>query len=114
MTKEEHIQYWQDSADHDLESAETILQSGKYDWALFIGHLALEKVLKAVFVAKNENKIPPKLHNLVRLAELSNIELDEKQRFDLDKINDFHIQTRYPDYRFEFYKKCDQRFAMSN
>ncbi|MBD3378130.1 HEPN domain-containing protein [candidate division KSB1 bacterium] len=111
MTKEEHIQYWQDSADHDLESAETILQSGKYDWALFIGHLALEKVLKAVFVAKNENKIPPKLHNLVRLAELSNIELDEKQRFDLDKINDFNIQTRYPDYKFEFYKRCDQKFA---
>ena len=97
-----------------MESSLTIYHSGKYDWALFIGHLAVEKILKAVFVARMENKIPPKTHNLVRLAELSGIEINEKQRLELDKINDFNIQIRYPDYRFEFYKKCNQAFAAEN
>ena len=37
-------------------------------------------------------------HNhLVRLAELSKIELSDEQKFSIDKINDFNIQTRYPE-----------------
>lgn len=111
MTKEEHIKYWRESAQHDLESADSILASGRYDWSLFVGHLALEKLLKAVFVDRNDNQMPPKIHNLVRLAELSKIELDDEQKSLLDKINDFNIQTRYPDYKLEFYKRCNAEFA---
>jgi hypothetical protein len=29
----------------------------------------------------------------------------------IDKINDFNIQTRYPDYKLEFYKQCDTEFT---
>jgi len=47
MTKEEHINYWRESAQHDLESAEDIFDSGRYDWCLFVGHLALEKNIKS-------------------------------------------------------------------
>lgn len=111
MTKEEHIKYWRDSAQHDLESAETIFTSRRYDWCLFVGHLALEKILKSIFVDRNDNNIPPKTHNLVRLAELAKLELSEEQRFFLDKINDFNIQGRYPDYKLEFYKRCDAKYA---
>lgn len=111
MTKEEHIKYWRESAQHDLESAEAIFSSGRYDWSLFVGHLALEKILKALFVDKNDNTIPPKIHNLVRLAELAKIELNDEQKFFLDKINDFNIQTRYPDYKLAFYKRCDAEYG---
>jgi len=111
MTKAEHIQYWRESAQHDLESAETIYNSGRYDWCLFVGHLTLEKILKALFVDRNDNIIPPKIHNLVRLAESSKIELDEDQKFFLDKINDFNLQTRYPDYKLEFYKRCNAEYS---
>ena len=111
MTKEEHIKYWRESAYHDLESAEAIFASGKYDWCLFVGHLALEKILKALYVDRNDNHLPPKTHNLVRLAELSKIALSDEQKFLIDKINDFNIQTRYPDYKQEFYKRCDAEYA---
>ncbi len=111
MTKEEHINYWRESAQHDLESAEDIFDSGRYDWCLFVGHLALEKILKAIFVDRNNNNMPPKIHNLVRLAELSKIAIDDEQKFLLDKINDFNIQTRYPDYNLEFYKQCNSKYT---
>ena len=111
MTKEEHINYWRESAQHDLESAEDIFDSGRYDWCLFVGHLALEKILKAIFVDRNNNNMPPKIHNLVRLAELSKIAIDDEQKFLLDKINDFNIQTRYPDYKLEFYKQCNAKYT---
>ncbi len=111
MTKEEHIKYWIETSQHDLESAESIFESGRYDWCLFVGHLALEKILKAIYVDTNNNEMPPLTHKLVRLAELSKIELDENQSFILDKITDFNIQTRYPDYKSELYKRCNAEYA---
>ena len=111
MIKEEHINYWRKSAQHDLESAEGIFDTGKYDWCLFVGHLALEKILKAIYVDRNDNNMPPKTHNLVRLVELSKVTIDEEQKFLLDKINDFNIHTRYPDYKLEFYKRCNAEYT---
>lgn len=82
--------------------------------ASFVGHLVLEKLLKAVYVQNNYNKIPPKLHNLVRPAEISNVEIDEDKKMILDKINDFNIEIRYPEYKNEFYKLCTKEFAEEN
>ncbi len=67
MNVKEHVNYWLDSAENDMEAAEHLFSSAKYDWCLFIGHLVVEKTLKAYFVYKNSNKIPPKTHNLLRL-----------------------------------------------
>ena len=106
MTKEEHVRYWLESAAHDLDAAESLFQSKKYDWCLFLGHLVLEKVLKALYVNANNNKMPPRIHNLSRLADLSALALTEEQRLFLDKINDFNLDVRYPDYQQEFYKQC--------
>lgn len=114
MTQEEHIKYWLDSAEHDLETLDALYETGKYDWSLFIGHLVLEKLLKAIFVKNNDNKIPPKLHNLVRLAEESHLKIDNNKKIILDKINDFNIEVRYPDYKNEFYKTCTKEFAEEN
>lgn len=52
MKQEEHIKYWLKSAEHDLESAETLFENRRYDWCLFLGHLVLEKVLKAFFCSR--------------------------------------------------------------
>ncbi|MBI5809069.1 MAG: HEPN domain-containing protein [Ignavibacteriales bacterium] len=114
MTQEEHIKYWLDSAEHDLETLDALYETGKYDWSLFIGHLVLEKLLKAIFVKNNDNKIPPKLHNLVRLSEESHLKIDNNKKIILDKINDFNIEVRYPDYKNEFYKTCTKEFAEEN
>lgn len=111
MNIKEHIQYWLDSAEHDWETAENLFAAKKYDWSLFIGHLVLEKTLKALFVQENNNRLPPKTHNLLRLAEQSSIGLTEEQQMLLDRVNEFNIETRYPQYKNEFYKKCSSEFA---
>ena len=111
MTQEEHIKYWLDSADHDFETANTLFSSGKYDWCLFICHLVLEKLIKAFYVKNNDNKIPPKTHNLVRLVQLAQMELEENHLLFLDEVNDFNIEVRYPEYKNEFYKTCTKDFT---
>ncbi len=107
----EHIEYWLNSAEHDLEVATTLFKNGKYDWCLYICHLVIEKTLKAFWITKNGNKLPPKIHNLVRLAELSGLKLQEDRKLMLDEINDFNISVRYPDYKLSFYKKCTKEFT---
>ncbi len=111
MTKDEHIDYWLKSAKHDLKAAKSLFKSMRYDWCLFIGHLVLEKTLKAIFVHQNENKIPPKTHNLVKLAELSSLNLTDEQKIFLDEVNDFNLETRYPDYKHEFYDRCTKEYT---
>ena len=111
MTIEEHIKYWLDSAKNDLESAEILFKSKKNDWCLFLGHLVLEKTIKAIFVRDNDNRIPPKIHNLVRLADKTLLTLSEEQRLLLDEVNDFNIETRYPDYKNSFHDKCSDEFT---
>jgi HEPN domain-containing protein len=111
MTKDEHIDYWLKSADHDLSAAESLFQSEKYDWCLFIGHLVLEKTLKAIFVQTNENKVPPKTHNLVKLAEISLLNLTDEQKMFLGEVNDFNLESRYPDYKHEFYNSCTKEYT---
>jgi HEPN domain-containing protein len=111
MKKHEHVEYWVNSANSDLKAADILFKSARYDWCLFIGHLVLEKALKAIFVHNNENKIPPKTHNLVKLAELSLVTLTEDQKLFLDEVNDFNLATRYPDYKLDFYKLCTKEYA---
>ncbi|MEE4356569.1 MAG: HEPN domain-containing protein [Desulfococcaceae bacterium] len=111
MNMEEHINYWLESADHDLETAETLFASGKYDWCLFIAHLVLEKGLKAVYVRDNDNLLPPRIHNLVKLAENTTLVLSDEQKTLFNDVNSFNLEVRYPDVRQEFYRKCTKDFA---
>lgn len=106
----QQIDYWLKSAAHDMEVAESLFQNQKYDWCLFVGHLVIEKVLKAFYV-RNKQDIPPKIHNLVRLAENTGLTFSEEQLIFLADVNDFNIETRYPDFKFSFYKTCTKEFT---
>lgn len=114
MTTQEHIQHWLDSAEFDLKASESLFQTGYYSWCLFIGHLVLEKVLKAIYVQTSNNKTPPKIHNLLKLANLSKLNLTQEQLECFDVINDFNIEGRYSDYKNEFYKIATKKYTEEN
>jgi HEPN domain-containing protein len=105
-----HVMYWLDSSEHDLDVAESLFQNAKYDWCLFLAHLVLEKILKAWYV-KRRNEFPPRTHDLVRLADMAEIEMEEGMLEFLDMVNTFNISTRYPDEKFKFYTLCTREFT---
>lgn len=111
MTKEEHIRYWLDEAEDDWKAAQANFENGKFHWALFIGHLALEKSLKAFWVKNNAANFPLPIHNLVRLAETAHYPLTPSEETLLLEVNKFNIAARYPDYKREFKKRCTRSFA---
>ncbi|MDR0230705.1 MAG: HEPN domain-containing protein [Dysgonamonadaceae bacterium] len=78
MTKQEHIDYWVNTAQYDWSGAEETFDAKRYVHSLFWAHLTLEKLAKAHWIRTHEDNIPPKIHNIVRLLEQSNIDLGEE------------------------------------
>jgi HEPN domain-containing protein len=76
---EKQIEYWRNSSASDFGTARVLLENGKYNEGLFFCHLAVEKILKALFV-KHTGELAPKIHKLQYIAEKSNTELSEKQK----------------------------------
>jgi HEPN domain-containing protein len=110
MTKNEIIQYWLKTSEMDYDTMISLFRSKKYSWSLFIGHLATEKLLKAYYVKIVSTNVP-RIHNLLRLAELSNLDLSQKDRDFLTKLTGFNINARYPDYKLKIYKICTSTFT---
>ncbi len=77
--------------------------SKDYIWALFLGHLVIEKLLKGL-ASINNNKPIPKIHYLNKLAKFANITLDENKQNLFDILTSFNIEARYPDYKKNFIK----------
>ena len=108
MTKLEHIEYWKVSSEKDLPTVELLFDKGHYPQALFFGHLVLEKILKAHWVKDNDDNIPPKTHNLTKLAEQTNLVLGSDDLQFLGKMNVYQLEGRYHDYIFSLYKTTKQ------
>jgi HEPN domain-containing protein len=93
-----------------METGKTLLRSKKYPYALFFGHLAIEKLLKAL-VVKHTASHAPHTHSLVMLASKSGLEIPEDILDQLAEFMEFHTEARYPDAKMDFYQKCTQEFA---
>jgi HEPN domain-containing protein len=113
MTLEEQVKFWISNAENDLIVCESLFNNKHYAWCLFIGHLVIEKTLKAFYIRDNL-KFPPKSHDLVKLALSTKLDLENSQIQFLDKINTFQIESRYPDYKSKFYKLCTHEFTEEN
>lgn len=103
------INFWQQSADHDRKTAKSLFKLQHYDWSLFIYHLSIEKILKALII--QSEKTPPPVHKLVRLAELADLEVTDEQRSWLTEVTDFNMEARYPEEKFSFYHKATSSYT---
>jgi HEPN domain-containing protein len=106
------VNHWVETSDNDYQTMLTLYNSKSYSWALFLGHISVEKLLKALYVKKYE-KHAPFTHNLYRLAELNKLDLTNEYSDLLDEITTFNLNARYDDYKKEFYSLCTQDYTKS-
>lgn len=104
--------YWIDLSEYDLKVAESLSEKGHYLYMGFMCHQSVEKMLKAVYVAKF-NTTPPYIHKLDKLIELSglNEKISEAQYDLIDELIPLNIQARYPAYKDAIYKLIDSARA---
>jgi HEPN domain-containing protein len=107
--QERRKSYWLESARRDLETANGVYDLKRFDWSLFICHLALEKLLKALIVQAGETPLP--IHNLNRLSEMAGLDLSDEHQDWLTEITDFNIEARYDDAKLNFYRKATEEYA---
>jgi HEPN domain-containing protein len=104
------VKHWIDTSEEDSQTMLNLFDSKSYGWSLFLGHISIEKLLKAYYVSKNK-KHAPFTHNLYRLAELNELELTDHYADWLNKITSFNLNVRYDDYKREFNSLCTFDFT---
>jgi len=70
----------------------------------------VQKLLKAYYISKKDENYPYS-HNLLRIAENAEIELNEEQQTLFSTITGFNLNARYDDYKQSFYQKCTPKFT---
>ena len=97
MDVPKQVEYWWVSSDEDFAAAQSLLEKGHLRHCLFFAHLAIEKMLKA-HVTKQTKDIPPRIHNLIRLAEIADPKLDAERAEFLREFGIYQLEGRYPDF----------------
>jgi HEPN domain-containing protein len=118
--EEKNYDKWFTKAQDDALSIFAILEEkhGSPNTACFLAQQMTEKYLKGFLVSCEV--LPPKTHDLLRLTSLV-IEQDaqlgtelEKYKTDLDTLNDYYIETRYPgDYPEFHWGDAEEAFEMA-
>jgi len=105
--------YWYTETDYSWEAAESLFKNDKYSEALFFGHLAVEKILKANVVAETKQHAPP-IHDLLKLSKLAMLQLTQTQHDEIEFFSKFYLSCRYDNYKMGFRKQCTKKFTEEN
>lgn len=87
---------WLAQVDYDIATAEHMLHAGRYVYVIFMSHMALEKALKALGTEETQ-KLPPRTHNLIDLAQRAHVVLSQEQQDFLGNLNNTSVAVRYPE-----------------
>ena len=96
----EKVEYWLDLCDEDLITAKWLHKGERWLYMAYICNQIAEKALKAA-VADVTEEVPPKIHDLFKLAKQSDIagQLPDEHRTFLNNIARYQIEARYPEYK---------------
>jgi HEPN domain-containing protein len=92
----EETKNWLNMVDYDIDTARQMFKTKRYVYVIFMCHLAIEKVFKAL-VCEETNKFPPKTHDLILLTNLGKVKLPDDLPDFIGMINNVAVVTRYPE-----------------
>jgi HEPN domain-containing protein len=114
----EKYSYWEDVAKYNLDTADAMLNSGRYLYVAFMCQQAVEKITKGLFILYNGEE-PPRTHNILPIFERIQFkviqpttqELNEHKDF-FEELLAFYISERYPSYKEKISITIDQKSAL--
>lgn len=114
MNKEEKYLYWLDAAEYDLLSAESMFETGRYTYVVFMCQQSLEKLIKGLYNFYIDDNIP-RVHNVsfifAKVADNINIEADDFKYELFDKLSSYYLQGRYPSFKEKVSQMVDKNEA---
>ena len=110
---EKTVSYWAAGAEYDFDTAKKLFKARRYPYTLFFGHLAVEKILKALVVQETQEHAPH-THSLPLLASKLAFKIPEEIETNLAVFMEFYFEARYPEDQLKFYRKCTRIFTEKN
>lgn len=95
------VRKWLERVEYDIKTAEAMLDTGRYIYAVFMCQQAFEKSLKA-FLSHKDNEVLP-THNLRRLLEVSGLigNVSDEELVKIDFLSQYYINARYKEDIFD-------------
>ena len=111
MTRKQHVDYWLHGAAENMKDMRAAINSKRGSNAIFCGHLAVEKMLKALCAVRGKRRY--REHRLLKLAKESGLigTLTSAQQEELLTITGFNIEARYDDYKQRFQATCTPEYV---
>jgi HEPN domain-containing protein len=72
-------------------------KAGRHLYVVFMCHLAIEKMLKALLAHKYPENVLPKIHSLINLSQRGEIALPENLKDFFQRLDSVSVVTRYPE-----------------
>lgn len=112
MTKQEHIDYWLNTAKEDEITMNLLFKDGRYAHCLFFGHLYIEKICKALWVKNHIGNTPPYIHNLLKILAGIETGLTNEELVFLEQLNEYQLSSRYPNYTDTLKKRTSKGLTL--
>jgi HEPN domain-containing protein len=114
MDAQEKFDYWLDIAQYDLDTAETMLNGGRWLYVVFMCQQAVEKLVKGLYVIYIDDNVP-KTHNIRVLIERLESLLPEAvtdERYGLfEDLTIHYLNGRYADYKEKLSERLNEQTA---
>lgn len=120
MDRFKKFEYWEDIAEYDLQTAESMFKTGRYLYVAFMCQQSIEKLIKGLYVLYNNDE-PLKIHNIYNIFKKINW-LEKPKDFDekeseykslMIKLLSYYIAERYPSYKDKLSQMIDKNEAFS-
>ena len=102
MELEEKYQYWMNHAQYDLDTADSMCQTGRWLYVIFMCQQAIEKSVKSIYGLHLGYESIPRTHNIRRLindfADKLPHKIAEETYTLFDYLTRYYLNNRYPDY----------------
>ena len=98
---QKQIDYWINSADDDIITADLLIHEKRILHGLFFCHLVIEKAIKAHYV-KTTGDVAPRTHNLINLSEGQTLKYDihngikTTKSLNIRNVNSAQLRDQWP------------------
>lgn len=102
MDSLEKFEYWKDIALYDLETAQAMLEAGRWLYVVFMCQQAIEKLCKGLYLVFIDDEVP-RIHDInsliTKFADKLSDPIDDDKRLLFAKLSAFYLNNRYPEYK---------------
>ncbi|MCL1820589.1 MAG: HEPN domain-containing protein [Oscillospiraceae bacterium] len=114
MNAQEKYEYWLETAQYDLETAEAMLIGRRWLYVVFMCQQAVEKLVKGLYILYIDDNVP-KTHNIRAIFEkfedmLSDIVTDEHYNL-FEELTTHYLNGRYADYKQKLSERLNEQTA---